>query len=117
MTHALRNIALAALLALAAAGAGASGSHADDHHADDASGQAAAPTELSDGEIRKVDPDSAKLTIKHGPLKGLDMPGMTMVFQVKDGAMLDRLQVGDKVRFRAERISGRLTVTEIESVH
>ncbi|MDM0083391.1 copper-binding protein [Variovorax sp. J31P179] len=104
MTHALRNLALAALLALAATGAGAAGSHADN-------------PELSDGEIRKIDPDSAKLTIRHGPLKDLDMPGMTMVFQVRDSAMLGKVQVGDKVRFRAERIGGRLTVTEIESVH
>jgi Cu/Ag efflux protein CusF len=113
MTHALRTITLAALFALAAAGAGAAGSH----HADAETDPALAAPELADGEIRKVDPDGAKLTIRHGPLQDLDMPGMTMVFQVKDSAMLDKLQVGDKVRFRAERISGRLTVTEIESLH
>ena len=117
MTHALRTIPLAALIALAAAGAPAAGSHADGHPGGAVADPAVATPELADGEIRKVDPDGAKLTIRHGPLQGLDMPGMTMVFQVKDSAMLDRLEVGDKVRFRAERIGGRLTVTEIESVH
>jgi Cu(I)/Ag(I) efflux system periplasmic protein CusF len=70
--------------------------------------------ELSDGEIRKVDKAAGKLTIKHGPLKNLDMPGMTMVFQVKDQALLDKVQAGDKVRFRAENESGKFLVTEIQ---
>jgi len=123
MKHALRNTFLAAWAALAAAGAAAAGSHADHgpaHSQPDGSAaapEAAAVPALSDGEIRKVDPDNKKLTIKHGPLKSLDMPGMTMVFQVRDAAMLEKLQVGDKVRFAAERINGKLTVTEIEAVH
>ena len=78
--------------------------------------EASASADLSDGEIRKVDRDNKKLTIKHGPLKNLDMPGMTMVFQVKDEAMLDSVQVGDKVRFEAEKIGGKFTVTRIEAV-
>jgi Cu(I)/Ag(I) efflux system periplasmic protein CusF len=70
---------------------------------------------LSDGEIRKVDKDAQKLTIKHGPLLNLDMPAMTMVFQVKDPQMLDRVKVGDKVKFEADMLSGgRLVVTRIE---
>ena len=69
---------------------------------------------LSDGEIRKVDKDAKKLTIKHGPLKNLDMPGMTMVFRVKDPAMLDQVKKGDKVRFVAEDANGAYTVTKIE---
>ncbi|WP_309907277.1 copper-binding protein [Variovorax soli] len=76
----------------------------------------AAAAELTEGEIRKIDKDGKKLTLKHGPLKNLDMPGMTMVFQVKDEAMLDTLQVGDKVRFEAEKIGGKFTVTRIEAV-
>ena len=71
--------------------------------------------ELSEGEIRKVDKDAAKLTIRHGELKNLDMPAMTMVFRVKDTAMLDQVALGDKVRFNAEKIDGALTVTAIES--
>ncbi|MEJ8859498.1 copper-binding protein [Variovorax robiniae] len=75
---------------------------------------ASASADLSEGEIRKVDKDSKKLTIKHGPLKNLDMPGMTMVFSVSDEAVLDKLQTGEKVRFRAEKVNGAITVTRIE---
>ena len=72
-------------------------------------------TELSDGEIRKVDRQQQKLTIRHGPLRNLDMPGMTMVFGVKDPAMLEGLAPGSKVRFQAESINGKLVVTRIEN--
>jgi len=72
---------------------------------------------LSDGEIRKVDKDAKKLTIKHGPLLNLDMPPMTMVFQVKDPRMLDQVKAGDKVKFEAELLpGGRTIVTRIEVV-
>lgn len=76
---------------------------------------AAATAELSEGEIRKVDKDNRKLTIRHGPLKNLDMPGMTMVFGVKDIAMLDKVGTGAKVRFKAEKIDGKIVVTKIEA--
>ena len=72
-------------------------------------------TAMADGEVRKVDKDAAKLTIKHGPLANLDMPGMTMVFRVKDPAMLDKLKSGDKIKFVAEKVNGALTVTALES--
>jgi Cu/Ag efflux protein CusF len=71
---------------------------------------------LSEGEVRKVDKDAKKLTIRHGPLKNLDMPGMTMVFQVQDPAMLDRVKTGDKIRFNAEKAPSGFIVTEIETV-
>jgi len=70
---------------------------------------------LSDGEVRKVDKDAKKLTIRHGPIQNLDMPAMTMVFQVKDPAMLDKVSAGDKVKFSAEKIGGAFTVTGIEA--
>ena len=77
---------------------------------------AASPVaEMADGEVRKIDKENQKLTIKHGPLKNLDMPGMTMVFQVQDSAMLDKVQTGDKVRFAAEKLDGKFTVTTIEA--
>ena len=76
---------------------------------------ASACAELADGEVRKVDKDNKKLTLKHGPLKNLDMPSMTMVFQVSDDTMLDKVQAGDKVRFKAEKIDGKITVTKIEA--
>ena len=72
------------------------------------------PGALSEGEIRKVDKDAKKLTIRHGPLQNLDMPAMTMVFQVKDPAMLERVKAGDKVKFAAEKLGGAFTVTRIE---
>jgi len=71
---------------------------------------------MADGEIRKVDRDAAKLTIRHGEIKNLEMPPMTMVFRVKDAAMLDQVKAGDKVKFSAEKIGGQYTVTGIEAV-
>jgi Cu/Ag efflux protein CusF len=72
---------------------------------------------LSDGEIRKVDKDAKKITIKHGPLLNLDMPPMTMVFQVSDPKMLDQVKAGDKVKFEAELLpGGKTVVTRIEVV-
>ena len=70
--------------------------------------------DMADGEIRKVDMDNKKITIKHGEIKNLDMPGMTMVFQVKDPAMLTTVKTGDKVRFKAEKSGGAIVVTEIQ---
>ena len=73
---------------------------------------AQAPVE---GEVRKVDKDARKITLKHGPIQNLDMPAMTMVFQVRDPAMLDRVKAGDKVRFQAEQVDGAFILTKIES--
>jgi len=69
---------------------------------------------LSEGEVRKVDVEAKKITIKHGRLVNLDMPAMTMVYRVTDPAMLRRVKPGDKVKFRAESLGGVLTVTKIE---
>jgi Cu/Ag efflux protein CusF len=81
------------------------------------SAQATAPaaTELTEGEIRKVDKSAGKITVKHGEIKNLDMPGMTMVFAVSDPAMLDKVKQGDKVRFRAANQDGKITITEIQA--
>ena len=70
--------------------------------------------EMAEGEVRKVDKENKKITLKHGVIKNLDMPGMTMVFQVKDAALLDKAKVGDKVRFQAEHNKGAYTVTVLE---
>lgn len=75
---------------------------------------AQAMTDMVDGEVRKVDKDARKITLRHGEIKQLDMPAMTMVFQVKDPAMLDKVKAGDKVKFKAAGTGGALTVTEIE---
>jgi Cu(I)/Ag(I) efflux system periplasmic protein CusF len=75
---------------------------------------ASALPDMNDGEIRRVDKDAKKITIRHGPLEKLEMPAMTMVFQVSDPAMLEQVKPGDKVRFQAEKIGGAFTVTKIE---
>lgn len=71
---------------------------------------------LAEGEVRKVDKAARKLTIKHGPIQSLDMPAMTMVYRVKDPAMLDKLKAGDKVKFEAQHLGNTYTVTRIEAV-
>jgi Cu(I)/Ag(I) efflux system periplasmic protein CusF len=68
---------------------------------------------LFEGDVRKVDKDAKKITIKHGPMPSLDMPAHTMVFQVKDPAMLDKVKAGDKVKFMAEKMGGAFTITHI----
>ena len=74
----------------------------------------AAPSDMAEGEIRKVDMDTKKITIKHGEIRNLDMPGMTMVFQVKDPALLNKAKAGDKVRFKAEKDGSAFVVTDIQ---
>ena len=95
----LRKLALAALFAVSAASTASTGA-----------------ADLADGEIRKVDKDAAKLTIRHGEIKNVGMQPMTMVFRVQDKAMLDQVKAGDKVQFSVEKVGGMLTVTAIEPV-
>lgn len=84
-------------------------------HGDMGSGASGMPMRgLSDGTVRKVDKDAGKVTIAHGPIENLDMPGMTMVFRVKEAAWLDQMKPGDKIRFMADRVEGRLTVIKYE---
>lgn len=77
---------------------------------------AQAAAALAEGEVRRVDKEAKKLTIRHGPLVNLDMPPMTMVFQVKDPRMLEDLKPGDRIRFQADKIGSAYTVTHIEPV-
>lgn len=72
--------------------------------------------DLTPGEIRKVDAVASKVTIKHGDIKNLDMPAMTMVFQVRDPVLLAQVKAGDAVRFHAERGDGTFIVTRMEVV-
>jgi Cu/Ag efflux protein CusF len=83
----------------------------DAHHAPPASDAA---TPLSTGEVRKVDLDAKKITIRHGLLENLGMPPMTMVFQVSDPGLLGQVKAGDKIRFKAEKSGGAFVVTRIE---
>jgi Cu(I)/Ag(I) efflux system protein CusF len=70
--------------------------------------------DLVEGQVTKVDVPTERITLRHGPIKSLDMDSMTMLFRVKDKAMLKAVKVGDKVKFRAERVDGRITLTHIE---
>lgn len=83
-------------------------------HHPSAGAAAPAAASLTEGEVRKVDKESKKMTIRHGPIQNLGMPPMTMVFQVKDESMLDRVKAGDKIRFSAEKIGNAYTVTGME---
>jgi Cu(I)/Ag(I) efflux system protein CusF len=87
----------------------------DKHHKGSTASAATQDAGMNDGEVRKVDKDARKLTIKHGPLAKLDMPPMTMVFQVKDTAMLDQVKAGDRIKFDAEKVGGAYIVTRIEA--
>lgn len=117
-------IAQAIAFAVPLAMGGAFPAHAQSEHAGHAahaaataaSGDAAATTLLSEGEVRKVDLEQGKVTLRHGPLSNLDMPAMTMVFTATDRKLLEGLQPGDKVRFNADRKDGGFVVTAIEVV-
>jgi Cu(I)/Ag(I) efflux system periplasmic protein CusF len=96
--------------------------------AGDATNAAAPPTDAAVGatgnvtaestlaEVKRIDKDAKKITLKHDEIKSLDMPPMTMVFQVKDNAILEGLKPGDKVKFRAEKTKGGYAVSSIEGV-
>lgn len=114
MKHTMATATLLALLAGAPSVAMALTAGAPD--APVAAATAQAPLPEVDGEIRKVDAEAGKLTIRHGPIGNLDMGAMTMIFRVKDPAMLTQVQAGDKVRFTVDRVDGLLTVTSLAVV-
>ena len=69
---------------------------------------------LTDGEVRKIDKEAGKLTIRHGEIKHLEMPPMTMVFVARDKSILDKVKAGDKVRFMVIHDNGQMVVTDIQ---
>ena len=75
---------------------------------------AAIAQQYASGEVTKIDAAQKKLTIRHGELVNLGMPPMTMVFVVADDAMLDEVKIGQKIEFTADRVNGRITVTDIK---
>ena len=87
---------------------------ANEAHHKPAAAAGTAASDMTDAEVRKVDMEGGKITLKHAEIKSLDMPGMTMVFVVKDKAMLDKLKAGDKVKFKAINDAGKYTVTAIQ---
>ncbi len=76
---------------------------------------AAADLPLVSGTIEKIDTAEGRLTIAHGPIPNLNMDEMTMVFRVQNPAMLKSLKRGARVRFSADRVQGRITITRIET--
>lgn len=70
--------------------------------------------EFTKGTVKKVDAKSKKVTLIHEELKSLDMPAMTMVFRVEDPAILDKLKPGSDIEFVAERVNGKLMVTQLK---
>jgi Cu(I)/Ag(I) efflux system protein CusF len=76
---------------------------------------ASAAASMTEGEVRKVDKEAGRVTLRHGPIDSLGMPAMTMVFRVADPKMLDQVKEGEKVRFSAERLNGAITLTRIEA--
>jgi Cu(I)/Ag(I) efflux system periplasmic protein CusF len=67
-----------------------------------------------EAEVRKVDTAAGKITLRHGDIPNLDMPPMTMVFQVRDASQLDGLRVGDKVKVRVDKVNGAYTALDIQ---
>ena len=114
LTRGMIVAALGGLIAAAAAPAIAQ-PKPEEHSAHHPASAASAAADMTEGEVRKVDKEAKKLTIKHGEIKNLDMPPMTMVFQVKDGALLDPWKVGDKIRFVAEKTPSGFAVVAIEA--
>jgi Cu(I)/Ag(I) efflux system protein CusF len=106
----MKSLVISVALSVAGAG-GAFAQNKPDGH----SGHHATAVDMTDGEVRKVDKGASKVTIKHGEIKNLEMPPMTMVFQVKDAALLDNVKAGDKVKFRAEKAGSGYVVTAIEA--
>jgi len=80
-----------------------------------ASAAASIATELAEGVVRRIDKAAGKITLRHGEIKHLDMPPMTMVFQVRDPALLDTVTAGAKVRFRVEQVGSAYVVTSIQA--
>ncbi len=72
--------------------------------------------DMAEAEVRKVDKEAKKITLKHGPIKNLDMPSMTMVFQVRDTALIEKIAAGDKIMFTAEQLQGAFVMTSVEKL-
>jgi Cu(I)/Ag(I) efflux system protein CusF len=113
-------VTMAIALSATSAAQAQQASHVAHHHASAAGSAAAEPGALAESavplvnaEVKRVDVDAKKITLKHEALPNLGMSGMTMVFRVKDPALLDQVKPGDQVRFFAENIDGALTVVQL----
>jgi Cu/Ag efflux protein CusF len=120
--NALSKLAIATVFAMSSAATAVAqesghGSHgAPAGHAAHSGHQSGVAGQKVDGEVKKVDKEAGKITIRHGELKDLGMPPMTMVFRTKSPAMLDQVKAGDKVKFVAEKANGAITLVHLENV-
>jgi len=110
----ISKLALAAAVTLTSASPALAQEHNHDAHGPSQTSGVA--DNLTDGEVKKVDKDAGKITIRHGELKNLGMPAMTMVFHVKDPVMLEQVKAGDKIRFISEKVDGAFTLIQLENV-
>ena len=92
-------------------------SFAQDEKPEASMASAASDADMTNAEVQKVDKEARKITLKHEDIKNLDMPGMTMVFRVKDAALLDKTKAGDKVRFKVIKDGNAYVVTEIKVIN
>lgn len=113
----IQNLAAALIFSTASAAPGlvfADGKGHDHAKAEPMKSMPMADADMTNAEVRKIDKDTKKITLKHEAIKSLDMPGMTMVFQVKDAALLDKAKAGDKIRFKVISEGGAYVVTDIQ---
>ena len=113
----MKRVLIATLIAAASALPGASSAAGDQGSHQLAQAPAATDAQMADGLVKKVDKSAGKLTLAHGPLPALGMPAMTMVFRVKDAAWMDRMKVGDKIRFMADKMNGLYTIVHFEATN
>jgi Cu/Ag efflux protein CusF len=109
----MKTIAMLTLTTALAAGPAVAQAPAADSHNQHHGGEAST-ADFSSAEVRRVDRDAQKVTLRHGPIPNLGMGDMQMVFRVTDPRMLDDLKPGDRIRFKAEKVGGQYTVTEME---
>lgn len=119
MKHAMYRAALIVLLAAAHPGIWAQSSPSSATPSGPASTPSSAPAAaaasvLTEAEVRRIDAANNRITLRHGPIPNLEMPPMTMQFQVRDAVLLQGLQEGSRIRFAAERINGQYTVTVVQ---
>lgn len=113
MKHRFNVLLAAAFLSGGASGFAMAASDAQAGAKGSAVAASTAAVKLTAGEVRKVDADQGKLTIKHGPIENLDMPAMTMVFKA-EANLLKGVNAGDKILFRAEQRETGFTVVKLE---
>lgn len=110
--NAISKLAIAITMAAAAVSASAQ-EHAHGGH-DAHAGHGTSTLAVVDGEVKKIDKEAGKITLRHGEITNLGMAAMTMVLRAKDGAMLDQVEVGDKVKFSADRVNGAVTIVHLQ---